>query len=87
MHNTQETIITTRSIGVAYSTEPSPIRILTNLPPPYTWTGARAGELRYVVISSKGARRDDSQLTNHQSQSAGLYMHDQPIHRPQTHAF
>ncbi|KAJ4384631.1 PAB1 binding protein [Didymella sp. IMI 355093] len=33
-------------IGVAYSTEASQSRVLTNLPPPYTWTGARAGELR-----------------------------------------
>ncbi|KAF1928819.1 uncharacterized protein M421DRAFT_4659 [Didymella exigua CBS 183.55] len=38
--------MTTQSIGVAYSTEPALTRIHTNLPPPYTWTGARAGELR-----------------------------------------
>lgn len=47
MHTIRESSITTRSIGVAYSTEPPQNRILTNLPPPYTWTGARAGELRY----------------------------------------
>ncbi|KAJ4412844.1 hypothetical protein N0V91_000606 [Didymella pomorum] len=46
MHNIHESTTTSRSIGVAYSTEPSQSRILTNLPPPYTWTGARAGELR-----------------------------------------
>ena len=51
MHTMRETTITTRSIGVAYSTEPSPTRILANLPPPYTWTGARAGELRYVFYA------------------------------------
>lgn len=48
MHNIHESTMTSRSIGVAYSTEPSQSRILTNLPPPYTWTGARAGELRYI---------------------------------------
>jgi hypothetical protein len=53
MHNMREMTLT-RSIGMAYSTEPSPTRVLTNLPPPYTWTGARAGELRYVVATRKG---------------------------------
>lgn len=60
MHNTRETTITTRSIGMAYSTEPSPTRILTNLPPPYTWSGARAGELRCVLHARDQSSTDPS---------------------------
>lgn len=51
MHNMRETTAHTSNIGVACSTEPIRARVLTNLPPPYTWTGTRAGELRYVIYA------------------------------------
>lgn len=82
MHHIRETTLI-RSISMAYSTEPSPTRILTNLPPPYTWTGARVGELRYA---RKGASSTHHQTNlSSQCQHIRLHLHSRPLHRPQTH--
>lgn len=51
MHNMREITARTSDIGVACSTESIRARVLTNLPPPYTWTGTRAGALRYVIYA------------------------------------
>jgi hypothetical protein len=73
----RETTAHTSNIGVACSTEPIRARVVTNLPPPYTWTGTRAGELRYVIYARDAV--DTVADTDLQSQCRRLYVHSDAV--------
>jgi hypothetical protein len=42
-------VVSKMTLKSVRTTSKDPSRIPTNLPPPYTWTGARSGHLRYVA--------------------------------------
>lgn len=74
----RETTAHTSNIGVACSTEPIRARVFTNLPPPYTWTGTRAGELRYVIYARDAVDTVADALIL-QSQCHRLYIHSDAV--------
>jgi hypothetical protein len=58
-------------------------RIPISLPPPYTWTGTRSGQLRYRSLSLTST--PPIKLTLVQRQPFRFHLHLYPPHRPQTH--